>query len=65
MRIESLNADTRWRQPPLLCAFAAVRQQHPDALLWIVGSGPRENALRVLASKLGLSYRRGRRAGCP
>jgi len=38
-------------------AFAAVRQQMPDAEMWILGSGPEQEPLRRLASELGMSDR--------
>lgn len=39
----------------MLRAFANVRQALPDARLVIVGTGPRESALRALASSLGIA----------
>jgi glycosyltransferase involved in cell wall biosynthesis len=36
-------------------AFAIVRQQHPDAVLSILGEGPELESLKLLAEELGLS----------
>jgi glycosyltransferase involved in cell wall biosynthesis len=38
-----------------IMALKKVRESVPDALLWIAGSGPEENALKKLAGSLGLS----------
>jgi glycosyltransferase involved in cell wall biosynthesis len=41
-------------QDVLLQSFAMLRANHPEAQLWIFGTGPLEASLRSLASRLGL-----------
>ena len=40
--------------PTLLRAFARARERHPEAVLAILGIGPREAATRALVTELGL-----------
>lgn len=41
----------------LLRAFAKIVQQHPKAMLWILGEGPERGVLEALRDALGLSGR--------
>jgi glycosyltransferase involved in cell wall biosynthesis len=39
----------------LIAAFPALQKSHPSATLWIVGDGPKREALRILAAEHGAS----------
>lgn len=41
----------------VIAALPAILREHPDARLWIAGSGPYEGTLRALAKRLGVESR--------
>ena len=51
--LSARNLEAHYRVDQTLCAFALVRERHPDATLLVAGSGRREGELRRLARGLG------------
>jgi glycosyltransferase involved in cell wall biosynthesis len=53
--IVTRNLEDLYDIPTALRAFAEIRRHHSDATLTVAGSGPRLDALRALASDLGIA----------